>query len=121
MKIYRRKEFLALPNGILFCEGEMCVFGPPEVKTHTYDNDFVSACLNDIDFHDVGDLYDKYTEMLNTGKSYPLDLDSTTRNGLFEEDALFLVYEAEDIKALIAFLSKCTYPEQPKVKEEIKT
>jgi hypothetical protein len=105
MKIYRRPEFLKLPDGILFCNGIKWCWGPPEIKTKTHKtNDFDTLSLSDIEWSGSEDLINKQEEMLDTGKSYPIDLDSSMRDGCFDNEQIFLVYESEDVKALIATL-----------------
>ena len=38
--------------------------------------------------------------MHEQGTSYSLDLEGVGRDGLYDRDALFLVYEAEDVRKL---------------------
>ncbi|MES2625892.1 MAG: hypothetical protein V4628_11490 [Pseudomonadota bacterium] len=111
MKIYRRPGFLKLPDGILFCIGKPWHWQEPQIKTRTHaTNDFDTLALSDIEWNGSEDLLNKQEEMLETGKSYPIDLDSSMRDGCFDNEQIFLVYEADDIKALIATLGQCTYP-----------
>lgn len=102
MKLLRRDEFLALPPGTMFCTGGQWWFGGVEIKGETVlDKGCWSLSLDGIDFNDSGEMIDRYEDMLKSGASYPLDA-SYTRD-VFDEDALFLVFEADDLDALIKF------------------
>lgn len=79
------------------------------------DVDWVCQCLIDTplsitpDYSDMNDIYEKSHK---DNKSFELDYDRATRDGLYEENQLFAVYEKEDVIKLIQFLQKNTdkYP-----------
>jgi hypothetical protein len=103
VRIYRRAEFLGLPPGTLFCQGasgwdfgELCVKGetwPPD--------DFIERALCSIDTNSSAVV----EAMIAAGLSMPLN-PHYGRDGAFEADALFLVYEAADIQELQAVLAE---------------
>jgi len=101
MRILRRKEFLALPPGVVFCAGDQWSFGSLEVKSDTLSaNDFVSLDLNSVDASDSGELFELMDSMLQTGASFPINKDFG-RDGGFKDDEIYLVYEPEDLQFLI--------------------
>ncbi len=99
MKIYKRAEFLKLPEGTIFSQGERWCFYGLQVKGETLGNDFIERSLIDIRSEGCEDWSEKLEEMLADGTSYPID-DAYGRDGLFEDDALFLVYEKSDLEEL---------------------
>jgi|SRR5882762_3268837 len=110
MKIYNRREFLKLPDGsTVYHEGKPWFFGDIEIKQETWTNTndwlyqyFGSVAADSRTDEDESDLLD---DMRSTGASYPLDT-SWDRNGMYDEDSLFLVYEPEDLDVLIKALSE---------------
>lgn len=112
MKILNRKQFLALPEGVLYISGTPWAFGNLHIKGRTSElfgkpyNDWYEIDLTYIEHEESGQYFDKLQEMRDTGKSYPLEI-SQTRNGLFDEDELFLVYEKADLLLLMNELAQC--------------
>ena len=104
MKIYRRDEFLKLPSGTIYCKGKPWYWEQISVKAESLPNDFIEMQLNTIESHDSGDLDKKYTEMLECGASYPLTDDYYGRDGCFDDEDLFLVYEVSDLVTLKAII-----------------
>lgn len=118
MKIVDRKTFLAMPAGTLFSKYEPCVFGALEIKGDTLENcgDFgVQQIADAIECYDSGDFGLKCT-MMENGISVGLDLDCQGRDGLFDENQLFAVWEPKDVEALIERLSDalCTATSLPR-------
>lgn len=111
MKIVDRQTFLALPEGTLFCKyatgevgvGTLLIKGETCTDTGGKAIDFMYQDIADAwpkDCDHTGDLVDAYEEM-KQGKDRPLDFDCQGRDGLFEQDQLFAVWSADDVKALI--------------------
>ena len=96
------------PKDTLFSYYEPCVFRDLIVKTtdsSDYENDFVMySLIGEFETQDSIDFLDKCFQM-EKGTSIPLSLEETTREGLFDDEQLFLVYEKEDIKKLADRLS----------------
>lgn len=105
MKIYTRKDFLELPNGTVYHEGEPWAFGDIQIKHETWKNDWLYQSFGWIEAQNSNEATDRLYEMQETGVSYPLDT-SWSRNGLFEEESIFLVYEPDDIDTMIESLKK---------------
>jgi hypothetical protein len=109
MRILNKEEFLALPVGVIYCcnrDRHHVGFSDLRIKDETVSaSDWFEVTLTQYEHNDTGELCDRHDEML-AGKSYPLEI-SACRNGLFEEENIFLVYEASDIAKLIIQLEGC--------------
>lgn len=106
MKIYRRKEFLELPVGTMYCKGEngLFSFGCIQAKTDTCPNNFDWRRITLQDFDsDNGEEHDDTLEyMLLCGASIPFE-GMESRDGMFCDDDLFLVYEKNDLESIIVY------------------
>jgi len=109
MKIVNRQQFLALPPNTVFAKYSPCVCGPLEIKGETWGNDFLVTnnlaeaidCAGSTEFADL--LFDAQ----KTGASLKMDFESEGRDGYFDEDQLFAVWERPDVLALIERLKRC--------------
>lgn len=100
MKVYNRKDFLNLPQGTIFCKGTKWYFDNISVKGSSLNNDFVYVDLCNIEANDTGQWVDRLEESLLKGVSFPINKDSA-RDGMFDDNSVFLVFEKEDLKYLI--------------------
>lgn len=102
VKIYNRTDFLKLPENTIFVKGARCYFiGDMCIKGETWGNDFLYSSLYNFDADDSGNWANKFDDALENGTSLEADFEIAQRDGLYEDDAVFLVYEKEDIKKLI--------------------
>ena len=104
MKIYRRAAFMELPAGVLFSKGKPWWFDGIYVKGDSINfkdaiGDFGSLNLASIESHDSGELVERFEKMLEEGASFPME-DAYGRDGLFDQDDLFLVWERADLEQL---------------------
>jgi hypothetical protein len=104
MRVYRRADFMQLPPGTLFCKiGEAWIFeGSLAVKGETLagdPGDFYDRDLCTIDFGDSNELFERLEAMRDSGASFPLNT-AESRDGLYDREALFLVYEKADLEEL---------------------
>jgi len=107
MKIINLTEFRAMPDGTIFCKYEPCNFGELEIKGETWDSDFISAPLTGCIESDSGsDMFDKLLQYEKTKESFPLNVEYYGRDGLYEKDQLYAVYENTDIEQLISRLKQ---------------
>lgn len=106
MRIVDRKTFLALPPNTVFAKHfEADFFNNLQIKGETWDEDFLYEDLSDFDDYDTSEeRYDKIERMRRNGESFPLKLDGSSRDGLFEEDQWFAIYDKADITKIIARL-----------------
>jgi len=100
MRVYNRKEFIKLPDGVLFSKGKRWYWDGLSVKDGTNDyNDFYYTDLMTIESEDDGDWSQKLEDMLQYGTSEPIN-QSGGRDGCFDDNDLFLVFEKNDLIAL---------------------
>lgn len=109
MKIVTRKEFMKLPTETVFSYYEPCSFREFMIKVSDdkeWPTDFLfDSIIGEIDTVSSEDYLTK-CEMMEKGESVPMDFESTSREGLFDEEQLYAVYEKKDIEKLIARLQK---------------
>lgn len=109
MRIVRRPEFMKLPAWTLHEQRDpSSAWGPAEVKLDTINEarDFYTLSIDWVK-HPSAQIIDAWYDMEATGKSFPLDEEATTRDGLYEEDALFLIYDRDDLIKLRSIIDKC--------------
>jgi hypothetical protein len=116
MKIVDLPTFRALPENTLFSKYEQCCFGHLSIKGETLPTDFLSQELSDpIAGENSHEIVDTLIRATKTGESIKLDLNSQGRDGLFDRDQLFAVWEPEDVRSLINRLQQCLPPSVPSV------
>lgn len=112
MKIVNRKTFLDLPNGTLFSKFAPDYFEDLCIKDETWfhdredaAHDFLYQSLNDAVKCNSSDDFSYQLDLAREqGQSIPLDLDCASRDGLFDKDQLFAVWERTDVEQLLARL-----------------
>jgi hypothetical protein len=99
MKVVDRKTFLMLPAGTIYCKGVRWAFESVSVKGDTMGNDW--AYLNPAwpDADDSGAAFDALEKSLSDGSSFPSET-AYGRDGCFDDDAVFLIFERDDLAAL---------------------
>lgn len=117
MRIVNRAEFLKLPEGTLYSKYRTADFDLLAIKAQTTGNDFLTMTLADaIAWDDNADFTVTCFRLEEPGVSIPVDLDFFGRDGSFEPDQMFAVWERADVLALVARLQEClrgAYPEPP--------
>jgi len=106
MRLVTRKEFLSLPNGILFRKYEPRIFGELCIKRESIkDIDFFVQYLDWIEVDGTEEEHEVY-ERAEKHSSYEFfpEWDMEGRDGLFEEDQMFAIYSKEDVIGLIKLL-----------------
>lgn len=107
MRIVDRATFLAMPAGTVFTKYEPCCFGELTIKGETTisGHDFLTQEIADaIDCTGSDDFAEKLFSSQETGVSLAFDFDCEGRDGCFDADQLFAVWEDADVCALIARL-----------------
>lgn len=108
MKIINKKEFLKLPANTVFSDYEPCNFGPLMIKGDNVGNDYSEQQIADaIKCSDSGEFIDLLEKAGKEEISVDMDFDCEYRNGLFEDDGLYAIWEKKDIQALIERLGEC--------------
>lgn len=100
MRIVDRKTFLAMPEGTVYAkiEQKWVVDTPLCVKYESTDyNDWYYMSFDWVDANDSGEAVDRLEEMAKGKASYPVQ-QSIARDALFEEEALFMIYERADLE-----------------------
>lgn len=106
MRVVDRKTFLELPEGTVYCKGEEWSFDGLTFKFETCGtNDWWSMDPAWVDGKDPIECVDRLEEMKNDGASYPMQI-SIGRDGCFDKDAMFLVFEREDLLKLRDLIDK---------------
>jgi hypothetical protein len=118
VKIVDRATFLALPKGTLYSDYRPCVFGELLIKDESWAEGFPER-PGDFLYQDIvgsiavpdgvehaGFMIDACDRSLATGSSIPMDFDSLSRDGMFEREALFAVWERDDVISLILRLAQ---------------
>ena len=111
MRIVNRKEFLAMPSRTMYCKYKcMGIFGDLCIKYQSLENDWYYLTLADFDdCNDSVEFVNKLDQMEKDSKvSYPLNCDTTARDGLFEDDEMFMVYDDSDVMRMIKLLINTT-------------
>jgi hypothetical protein len=108
MKIIDLQTFREMPSGILFSKYQPTYFGDLCVKDETLENDFYVSQIQDaIECESSEEFAELCIKAEKEGISLKMDFDTICRDGMFEEDQLFAVWEKEDIEQLIVKLTKC--------------
>ena len=108
MKIVNLEQFRALPEGTVFMKYEPCIFDELCVKGETWEYDWLYENITtQIECTGSGDFSDKLDAALETGCSVAMDFNSWGRDGCFDNDQLFAIYEKQDVTGLIEKLNHC--------------
>lgn len=95
-----------MPPGTLYAdyhEGQGWPLGPTDVFIGDIDyiNDFHCADLHSPESSGSSQLFERHREMDEQGAEYPIALD-VDREGLYEDDTRYLVWEVADVAAIVA-------------------
>lgn len=112
MRLVKRPEFMQLPAGTLFAPMQQkWVFGTLSVKGDTSQHgdeigDFLKLGLTWIEGDGFSEVTDRLEEMLaDSTVSYPLQ-SGYGREGLFDNDMVYLIYEPADVAELLAAINQ---------------
>lgn len=106
MKIINRKQFLKAPEGTIYSEFKPCIIDGLYIKNESLDNDwYYQDLISSIDCNDSGEYADKLFKSKNNPE-YELrqDYNVSQRDGLFDEEQLFLIYDKDDVVKLMKTL-----------------
>jgi len=104
MRILNRTEFLAMPSGTVYCKyTRMGIMDDLCVKYGSLSNDWYYLELADFDDCDSSEeMFERLDEMeKHSHLIYPKKCDTTARDGLFDDDQLFMVYSDHDVRNII--------------------
>ena len=106
MKIVNRTEFLRLPSGTVYANYEsglfelLCIKGENCGTNDWFYDDLVGVGAIDCDGSDL-EAFDLLDLSEKTGSRVPMNFEITGRDGCFDADQLFAVYERVDVEQLI--------------------
>lgn len=107
MRIVDRKTFLAMPAGTVFAKYAPCYFEALAIKGDTWGDDFLVQWIADaIECTGSSDFDARLFHAQEFGDSLPMDLNSAGRDGCFDMDQLFAVFESADVVGLIVRLQE---------------
>lgn len=123
MKIVSRVEFLEYPPGTLFSKYAPCHFGPLRIKGETIwltaddsVHDFYYQCVEDsVECTDFIEEMIAYKE----GQTLRFNLEMENRDGLFDGEQKFAVWDREDLVGLMRRLDAALLVGYQKVDEEV--
>ncbi len=109
MRILKLDQFLKVPKATVFCKYNPCVFNDIRVFTgrsglDETSRDFVSFSLFDVKASDSDIHFEILLNAEQTGEPFKLDFSATARDGMFEDDQLFAVFDKEDVEGMIKVL-----------------
>ena len=99
MRIVKRAEFLSLPRGTVYSRYKPQIVTGFEIKGFSFSNDwYYRNLLGDVG----GDSTTHEYEDMEAGKSLPICLDMEQRDGSFDNEERFLIFEHPDLEDLVA-------------------
>ena len=103
-KIINKQAFLKMPVNTIYREYQPCIMGDLEIKGDSLDNDFWVQDLSNTNTDDVCSM----VKMLESG-NVEFDLDCESRDGGFNDDQLYLIYDKKDVEQLFNRVAKCLF------------
>lgn len=110
MKIVNREQFLVLPSNTLFSKYQPVVFGDLQIKgvtTKSGEDYWYQPITDAVDASSGDEMISILEAAEETGESFNVDLECESRDGLFDTDQLFVIWEKPDIEKLINRLKDC--------------
>ena len=116
MKIVDRQTFLGMPAGTIYAKFDPHSIREPAIKGQTIGSDWVVQSLTPyFEGADDDGAYFYIIDAMMAGKeSPPVDYDFNGRDGLFDQEQLFAVWSADDVRRLMTALRDAialAYPE----------
>jgi hypothetical protein len=108
MKILTREELFKQPDFTIFSVYKPCYFTGLYVFGGHFLRDFTQMSLiGNIDYEsDLGDFIKVIEESIDNSTSFKLDFEDWMKNGLFDFDEMYAVYEEDDLKELRNIIDK---------------
>lgn len=110
MKIVNRKTFLTMPENTVFAKFKPNIFEELCIKLESYENDFRYIQINDSIAGNSEDFHNILDGCVKNEANIQMTFDSTFRDGLFDDNQLFAVWNSIDIARLIERLQGCLFP-----------
>ncbi|MFY0199431.1 hypothetical protein [Klebsiella variicola] len=114
MRIVDRDAFLSLPANTVYSLSSWSAELPSTSITELYIKgdtvvgvDYYEQHVPDFDWDDSNQHADVVLAAVENGENIPLFLHSETRNGMFDERQMYVVWDKQDIQVLIERLQEC--------------
>lgn len=108
MKLLSRDEFLKHPAPCVYAVSsginDLCFEGPL-LKTENIENDWYYMDFKTWENSCSQEYFDNHGKMLINKEGFPLD-ESVGRDGMFDDDCIYLVYDNSDVRKMIELLSE---------------
>jgi hypothetical protein len=104
MKILTRKQFMEMPAGTVFSYYQPCFFNGLSIKDSSPEKGYPDFSMSDLIGsveHGNSDEFSTKCDQMELGESMPVDFEFSGREGLFDDELLYAVYEKEDVIKLI--------------------
>ena len=105
MRVVNRKTFLALPVGTIYCKGVKWAFDGICIKDDSLENDWIYLDPAWPAAHDSGAAVELLETSLETGSSFACE-DAFGRDGCFNDDDVFLIFEKDDLMDLQSYIGR---------------
>lgn len=101
MRILNRKQFLAIEGEVLFSKYQPCYFENLEIKLcNTGTNDFCTQQVTEIKCGGSSEMFDLLADAEEKQAVLHLDFDCGGRDGCFDDNQLFAVWDLTDVQQL---------------------
>ena len=113
MRIVTKQEFYKLPSGTLYSEYKPCIFIGLKIKNDTiFDGDepidfFYEDLIGNVDANSFDDFLNMLNKSQKEKTEFKLDFKCSERDGLFEDDTFYAVYNTDEILALSNKIASC--------------
>ena len=104
MLIVNKKTFLAMPEGTIFAYYNPIVFEGLHVKGETisqFSDFYYQDLIGNIESTGSDDYFDKCNEAEEKNTRLKLDFECLDRDGMYDDDQLYAVYDLVDIAGLL--------------------
>jgi hypothetical protein len=108
MRIVNREEFLKLPEGVIYQKYEPIIVNTNVcVKVETSNDDWYYASLSEnIDYHSSEHFIGIMQDAEESGSGFKADYTTYERDGLYEQDQRFIIYDRDDVRNLLETLRR---------------
>jgi hypothetical protein len=112
MRIVNKQDFYKLPAGTICAKYEPQVFGEPFIKGETWEDAdgkpfeyLYTPLFGTVDAHNMGEESDILESAEKNGTSFKWDFECSMRDGHFDQDQMYAVWEGDDILSLCAVVN----------------
>lgn len=113
MKLYKREDFIKLPAGTIYSRvtndyelmnGLFCKDSGIELQYDWSEQDLIAEPGFPNDIREGSEAIEYQLNLRNTFQEFETDLECSGRDGLYEDENLFVVWSEKDVTKLITYL-----------------